>query len=311
MSDLGPQVSRNEGGRRHRRLSLWVWPIAAFFLLVVAAGSFAAEGGFSGKGTGSAGSTTAKPSGSPSIAGSGGSSGSSASSAAPQVAAGGSHNLVGIPPAPTITSEPSDPTTSTTATFKYSDAVILTSFRCSLDSSAYSQCGTVINLPSVGAITYNNVLPGSHCFSVEGVTALLLVSTPTTYCWQQNGVGFSISWSAPAKYYPGLSQSANLVIGNPNGKAITIAAKGITVTGISTTSSACSPSNFGMTRDLAASVTIPANTTESLSAAGLGSSDWPVITMFDGDQGAGSHTNQDGCVDVGLTFTFSGSASGT
>jgi hypothetical protein len=33
--------------------------------------------------------------------------------------------------------------------------------------------------------------------------------------------------------------------------------------------------------------------------------------MFDGVNGANSHTNQDGCEGVGITFTFTGTASGS
>ena len=65
-----------------------------------------------------------------------------------------------VPPTPTITSEPASSTTSTTATFKYSDTLAGVSFECSLDSSSFSSC------PSSG-ITYTLSSGGSHTFSVE------------------------------------------------------------------------------------------------------------------------------------------------
>lgn len=316
MSDLTPVPAQDDDDRRLRG-AWWIWPILALFLIGAALGTSAGVGGFSG-------STAApqhhhhgnSPAGAPSGGSSSGSGLGSGNTSGPVVAAGGGGGLptgalLGIPPAPVITAEPTNPTNSTSAHFAYSDAVLLTSFRCSLDGAGYSQCGAVINLPSVGAVAYTNVLPGAHCFSVEGVTALLLVSVPTTYCWQQNGVGFTIGWTAPAKFYPGTSQSANLVIDNPNGKAITIAAGGITVTVLSDDPTACPSSNFAVTQGLMSSVTIPANTTETIGAAGAASSSWPVITMYDGVNGPSSHTNQDACEGVGLTFTFSGSATGT
>ena len=325
MSDLGPQVPQEEDNRRRRRLGWWVWPIAALFLLVVGAGSFAADGGFSKANTGSTGgaSTPTEPSGSPLISGSGGSSGGttggSSSTASPAVAAGGGLNLLGIPPPPVITSEPTNPTTSQTAAFTYSDAILLTSFRCSLDGSAYSQCGAVIDLPSKGAITYTNLSLAQHCFSVEGVTALLLVSNPTTYCWQVNGVGFTISWTDPTKIAPGTSQGMNLVFTNPNNKAITVPKSSdpgglaITFTVTPVGSNTCGVSNYSVTQGLTTAVTVPANATNvSLSGLSVPSADWPVFTMWDGSGGSSSsHTNQDGCEGAHITFTFSATASGS
>jgi hypothetical protein len=313
VSNVEPRVQQ-EDERRGRRFGWWLWVLAAVLLIGAGFGSYAGGGGFSGS-SAAAHHHGHDPVVAPSGGSSSGSGSGSGSAVGPAVAAGSgglpTGALLGIPPSPVITSEPTNPTTSRTAAFSYRDAVLLTSFRCSLDGSTYSPCGTVINLPSVGAITYNNLSLAQHCFSVEGVTALLLVSVPTTYCWQINGVSFSISWTPPSAFYPGTSQSANLVIHNPNPQAITIASGGINIAVSSDNPTVCASSNFAVTQGLTGPVTIPANTTESLSAAGLASSAWPVVTMYDGSGGAGSHTNQDSCEGVGLTFTFSGTASGS
>jgi hypothetical protein len=192
----------------------------------------------------------------------------------------------------------------------YKDSVPAVTFECAMDGSGYSACGHSLNLPATGQVTYTNLLPSQHCFSVEAVLAAL-VSNPARFCWQQNGVPFSITWIAPNHFYPGTTQSANLTIDNPNPKPITIAAGGITIAISSDNVAACPSSNFGVTKGLTGTLTIPANTTETLSAAGVATADWPAVTMFDGVNGANSHTNQDGCEGVGITFTFTGTASGS
>lgn len=300
MTDIEPQVPE-EGERRRRRVAWWIWLLTALLLIGAGLGSYAGEGGFSGSNAASQ-HHGQSPASSPSGGSSSGSGSGSASAGAPAVGAGGGQ--LGIPPAPVITSEPSNPSTSQTAAFSYDDAVLLTSFRCSLDGSAYSQCGAVINLPSAGAITYTSLSFTQHCFSVEGVTALLLVSVPTTYCWQINGAAnFTMSWTDSQSFYPGTSQSVNMTIANPNSVAITIPAGGITIT-ISTNKAGCPASaNFTVSQGLTSSVTIPANTTEALSVADPTSSTWPSVSMLD------TNSDQDACLGATVSFTFSGTDS--
>lgn len=236
--------------------------------------------------------------------------GASTGSAAP--ATGASHGAA-VPPTPTITSEPPSQTLVTSASFSYSDSLPASSFECKLDSSSYVACGGGGKVPDTGSTRYAGpLLPGTHCFSVEAVLAVL-TSSPATYCWQINGQPFAMSWS-PASFYPGQSQSANLTIANPDPKAITIPktgdSGGLTITVTSNNPSACPSQDFGVSQGLLVPVTIPANTTETLAAAGVPSADWPIIIMYDGSGGAGTHTDQDGCKGVSLTITLSAIASG-
>ncbi len=149
------------------------------------------------------------------------------------------------------------------------------------------------------------------------------VATPADFSLE-NYENFSMSWSAPKDFYPNTSQSANLVIDNPNAVAITIPVGGITLSGLTITgtplASLCAASNFGMTAGPTVTVNIPAGTTESLEAAleaeysispASAISELPVITMYDGSGGPASHTNQDDCEGANLTFNFSGTASGS
>jgi hypothetical protein len=63
-------------------------------------------------------------------------------------------------PVPLITSTPSDPTSATTATFRYTDSSGRALFRCSIDGSRFEPC------PASG-ITYRNLDPGAHEFRIE------------------------------------------------------------------------------------------------------------------------------------------------
>ena len=59
--------------------------------------------------------------------------------------------------APTITSSPSNPTTSTSASFTYKDSASGVTFKCSLDSAAFSTCAST-------GITYSSLAQGRHTF---------------------------------------------------------------------------------------------------------------------------------------------------
>jgi hypothetical protein len=96
-------------------------------------------------------------------------SGSSTSSAT-------SYSWAIVPPTPSITSEPSNPTTSTSAAFKYSDTQASVSFLCSLNGASFSSC------PSSG-VSYTVTNGGSNTFSVEAQVGSNTPSAPATYTW--------------------------------------------------------------------------------------------------------------------------------
>jgi trimeric autotransporter adhesin len=86
-------------------------------------------------------------------------------------------------PSPTITSQPANPTSQTSASFSYteSNAVTLTRFECSLDSTTtYVACGT--SRPS--SKSYSGLGAGSHTFRVRAVSSSPSgTSDPTAYTW--------------------------------------------------------------------------------------------------------------------------------
>ncbi len=82
----------------------------------------------------------------------------------------------GLPPAPTITSEPANGSATGTATFAFTDsASTVTSYLCSLDGAAYAPCSS--------GVTYSSVALGSHTFSVEGKDSFGNISPATSYTW--------------------------------------------------------------------------------------------------------------------------------
>jgi len=90
-------------------------------------------------------------------------------------------------PAPTITSGPSGPTASTTATFAYSDSEKGVTFQCARDGASLATC-------PAGSVTYTDLAQGPHTFRViaVGVTN----SPATTRDW-------SVDTGPPAQ--PGVS----------------------------------------------------------------------------------------------------------
>jgi hypothetical protein len=82
-------------------------------------------------------------------------------------------------PAPTISTEPANPTSSQSATFTYTDSQTVTKFQCELDGAGYADCGTT--RPSTK--TYAGPLAaGSHTFDVRAVSGTK-TSSATSYTW--------------------------------------------------------------------------------------------------------------------------------
>jgi large repetitive protein len=78
-------------------------------------------------------------------------------------------------PTPVITSTPANPTTQTSATFRFSDAQKGVSFLCQLDGSGFSACSS----PK----TYSSLIQGSHTFSVKAQDVAGNQSAAASYSW--------------------------------------------------------------------------------------------------------------------------------
>ena len=99
------------------------------------------------------------------------------------------------PPAPTILSGPTNPTSSTSASFIFSDEIDGVSFQCSLDSAGYSAC--------TSGKTYSGLTTGSHTFRVTAKNGSSPTSRPASYSWVvdtgtgEGHLGFPASTNGP------------------------------------------------------------------------------------------------------------------
>ena len=80
-------------------------------------------------------------------------------------------------PDTTITAHPSDPSTSTSASFSFTSEAGAT-FKCKLDAGTYAACSS----PKV----YTALATGSHTFYVKATDAALNTGTPDSYTWTIN-----------------------------------------------------------------------------------------------------------------------------
>ncbi|HEY7003905.1 MAG TPA: alkaline phosphatase family protein [Gaiellaceae bacterium] len=78
--------------------------------------------------------------------------------------------------APTITSKPKTPTSSRTATFKFTAGPEAASFRCQIDGIGYAGCKS--------PRTYSSLSEGKHTFSVKAVASGGATSAASSFTWR-------------------------------------------------------------------------------------------------------------------------------
>jgi hypothetical protein len=200
------------------------------------------------------------------------------------------------PPTPNLTGYPSQTTTSTTATFTFTDGEAGVRYECSLDDD-WSACSS----PK----SYAGLDPGRHSFAVRAVDAAGNRSRWATYSWTVTRAttrDFTISGNASALLYPGApAQPIALTLSNPNPVAIYVTSVQVAVT--ASTSAGCSPAaNLAITQSSASSaapVRVPAGGSVTLPAQGVSA---PTIRMLN------LPVNQDACKNARFSLGYSGSA---
>lgn len=198
------------------------------------------------------------------------------------------------PATPVITQYPDDPTTANLAHFAFTDGSSNVTFQCQLDGGGYSSCKS----PQ----TYNLLSSTSHTFYVRAVDPHGVASAAASYSWTiLANKTFGITGHLSQPLYPGAQpQPLDLTLQNAYNFALQVTS--ISVALASTNTAGCSTTNFVVSSQFTGTVVIPANTTESLTAAGATSGQLPELQMID------TGTNQDICRGASLALTYSGQA---
>jgi hypothetical protein len=80
------------------------------------------------------------------------------------------------PPAPQLVDKPADPSSSSSATFAFSDGEASVTYLCQLDGSAYAAC--------VSPVTFKRLADGTHLLSVKARDAAGNVGAASAYRWR-------------------------------------------------------------------------------------------------------------------------------
>jgi hypothetical protein len=199
------------------------------------------------------------------------------------------------PPTPTITSGPPNNSTSTSATFAFTDSEAGVTFSCQLDSGPFSPC--------TSPITYTGLGIGGHQFGLRAIDAAGNQSAEALWNWQIKTADFTISGSAQGLLYPGgAARTVRLTLGNANDVALFVTSLTVTVSGATVNGgpTSCNLSAFQVTQSNVSStntVTIPQHGTVTLSSPPQA----PTIRMLDSG-------NQDACKNATVSLSYSGSA---
>lgn len=201
------------------------------------------------------------------------------------------------PPTPTISSGPSNPTSSSVATFSLADAWAGVTFECSIDGQPWMRCA-----PS---ITYGGLEPGTHVFWARALDSAGNVSQIASYTWtiaaDARGVQFTITGDASGPLYPGgAARLIALTVINPNGVPIYVTSLTAAVAA-SSLPTGCSASGYRVAQPSipGSGVAVPANGSVTLPAQGATTA---TVAMLD------LPSDQDACRGARLSLTYSGSA---
>jgi hypothetical protein len=151
-------------------------------------------------------------------------------------------------------------------------------------------------------VSYGKNLSGNTQYAYSSVSLVITAS----------GKPFTISGNLADALAPGISRPLNLTLTNPNNKALSITNLTVTVQSVTRTAYAIAHSQPCTTADYAVvqyggsyPLTVPANSSTSLSSLGVSTSARPKVSMLN------TTLNQDGCKGATLTLAYSGSGQGS
>lgn len=153
--------------------------------------------------------------------------------------------------------------------------------------------------------TATNVVPGTYLITVKG-SSLLASATASAYLivLPQTYPDFPIAGTPDRLLAPGSEPGAiDLAITNPFPATMTVTALGVTVTG--TSIPACAVGNYDVIAYAGPfPLTIPPNSTRTLSQLGVPRAQWPQVRMLN------LPVNQDVCKTATVQLHYSGTGSG-
>ena len=201
------------------------------------------------------------------------------------------------PPKPAITQKPSNPSTSTDATFAFTDPEAGASFECRIDGAAYASC--------TSPTAYHALTAATHHFDVRAFDAAGNRSAATGYDWKvssQTGLPFDVSGNLTGLLVPGTSGSLLLTLHNPNSDPIFVTDLTVTVQAGSTKPGCDGPTNLQIVQSNVSTanlLTIPAGGSVTLPSGGVTA---PQVQMKN------LPVSQDACKGATFTFAYGGSA---
>jgi hypothetical protein len=145
---------------------------------------------------------------------------------------------------------------------------------------------------------------GSNDLLITGTSGSFHATT-TAHLTVSAGQGkqFAISGSLDRSLAPGVTGFLDLALTNPNNQPMDITNLTVSITG--TSKAGCATSNFSVTQFSGTyPVTLPANSTKTLSQLGVAQPFRPQVTMID------LPVNQDVCKNTGLTLGYTGTGQG-
>jgi hypothetical protein len=205
------------------------------------------------------------------------------------------------PPAPVLTTKPSDPTYTATNTFAWTDAESGVRFQCAKENGFWAGCSS----PYTWVIKTTNY--GQHQFSVRAVdSAGNVAATSYTFKYEKGlpttGLPFGISGSASAMSI-GVWKPLAVTISNPNSVTIHVSALTVAVAADSNPSGCASATNIELQQSnvsTSLTVSVPANGSLVLPAQGATA---PQIRLKNLPT-----VNQDVCKSKSFALSYSGTA---
>jgi hypothetical protein len=195
-----------------------------------------------------------------------------------------------VPPAPVLTSYPSDPNGTATSTFSWTDSQAGVTFLCSVENGKFFSTVTPPGgggpQPCSSPLTYNVSTSnnGMHQFAVEAVDAYGNISTPTKYQWKvpKSALPLTITGNAGTAYPGGAPSAFVTTITNPNTGPVTVTSLNVTLGAMP---SGCPASWFTITQSNVSPgnpLTVPGSSSVTLPQGTVSA---PSVSMSDsGDQ---------------------------